>query len=627
MAGYMLVRDETQGIVLALAQRVLDVGLVFALPALWLPCADRVLARLGEPFPSAAGRSITLVALSLAALALAITFLGAIGFLSAGAIASVSLLPAFLGARAWPRVGHTLGAGLRSVGPELRSFPGFLTLLVLGLGLLMTLTPSVSQDALHYHLAVPQVWLQAGFFDEVPGNVYSRFPMNAEMWFLGGLALRGEMAAKCFHWLLAVLCCVQVGRTARRLAPGNLGAWSALVFITVPTVFRVSTWAYVELAGVLFLLLAWELLDRQRRVTVGEFILFGFCLGFACGTKYTLLAPAAVLFIWGLLRLSQVSWKSVLGCVAAGLFAGGYWYFRNLFELGNPLYPFLYSWFGGPGWDSTRAQLFMASLQEWGQVGWNLPFALTFDATFASVSRFDGIVGPAFLLAVPFLIVAAVRFRRVRPTFAFTVMLLVLWVTTTRQIRFLVPALAFGAALFPAGWQALAGTSARGIARSLVAAAAVVSLSTHLILFAQLNPLPFVCGLESVDRFRERSLPGGDYAVFRSLEHWVGKDGKVLLGACGNPLFLCTSEVHADSVIENHTLRQLFQDSPSPRATLKRFRDRGFTHLLFRFPLVFGDQSDLTYEEQRRLQAFLNRYMNLAFQRDQTLLYELKEGV
>lgn len=625
LASYLLLRPDTRLVVSALGSSLLHLAIPLALTAAMLPASHALLTRCVPA--TSADRRFWLGPLSLSLQVLFITLLGLAHCLSVEAICVGNLGAALAGFRIWPRVAQDFRRGMASLSPALKSGPGVVCVLVMAASLFMTLTPSVSQDALHYHLAVPQAWLDAGSFAEVPGNVYSRFPMNTELLFLSGLALRGEIAAKVFHWILFGFAALSLGRLTSRFATVRAGTWAALIFVSVPTAFRVATWAYVEHAGILFLVLACDVLsDRRSDGRLRRVALAGFFAGAACGTKYTYLLPAVFLFGFAVWQAFGVRVRALALGAGAGFIGGGFWYLRNLIELGNPVFPFLYSWFGGTGWDQERASLFEGSLREWGTAGWALPWHVTFDATFASVSGFDGVVGPVFFLGLPLICFAIARRCQVRPLAGLGLVLWVGWCATTLQIRFLTPALALTAVLIAVGWDTLTEPRLRRATQAVLGAAVAICLLSPVLLFARLNPIPYVVGTESADHFRDRNLPGGDYLVFRGLERWVPADGKVLLAAGGSPVFLCAPPVHADSVIENYTLRSVLRPGGTPRDVQRRLAQAGFTHLLFSFPLVFGEASDLEAAERKLLMLFLNQHTDLIFERAQTFLYALRPG-
>jgi hypothetical protein len=109
----------------------------------------------------------------------------------------------------------------------------------------------IEYDVLEYHAGVPAAWLQADRIVALPHNIYSYFPMAAEMLYLFAMSLVGEAATgaalgkllvgSCTVWTaLAILC------AGRRLFSLRAGLVAAALYLTVPTVFRVSADGLVE---------------------------------------------------------------------------------------------------------------------------------------------------------------------------------------------------------------------------------------------------------------------------------------------------------------------------------------------------------------------------------------------
>ncbi|MGE3166898.1 MAG: hypothetical protein AB7O52_18490 [Planctomycetota bacterium] len=627
VASYVALRGDARPIAAALWSRSLDVSVPLLAVGSCIPLARLCLSRL-VPSLHPLDRALFLGPVAIGLLISLTTALGALHGLTPTTLVVVLAALGALGLRSWPAVLDELRSAARqtcttSTCSDLSCRgPGLVLGAIAGCALIMTCTPAVSQDALHYHLAVPRAWLATATLCDVPGNIYARFPMNAETLFAVGLALRGEISAKVFHWLGFVFTSLAVWRLGARFASPRLAGWAALAFASVPTAFRVATWAYVEHFGILFLVLSWLVISSGCGRSVRGVALAGWLAGLACGVKYTFVPPAIFLGVWAIARLPAPRWQGLVAGVAAGVLGGGFWYFRNLIELGNPVFPFLYTWLGGPGWDLDRAQSFARALAEWGALDWDLPLALTYRATFASIEGFDGIVGPTFLLAVPIMGLALARNPACRPTGLFALVLGVTWLLSTHQIRFLLPALAVGSALIPAGL-AMLSERARASAKMLLGAAVGASLLAPVLLFVQLSPLSYVVGAEGRDAFCDRNLPGGDYVLFRGLDRWVPADGRVLLAGGGSPTFLCSRPVYADSVVENHSLREMLVQGRTPQGVADRLRAAGFTHLLFRFPLVFGEAADLDAEEQRLLMKVLNEHAHRVVALQETMLYAL----
>jgi len=509
-----------------------------------------------------------------------------------------------------------------------------------GMTLLVGLAPVTSQDALVYHLAVPAKHIEAGRLVWIDGNFFSAFPQNVEMLFTWGLLLRDDSLAQWFHWLLGAGAGLAVSGLARRIRSGAPRLLAAALFGTIPTVMLIAGWAYVDLGVVLFatlstsLFLCWLEEPAMRWATVSAAF-----AGAAAGCKYTggfqgILVAAGVLLVLLLRRepLRRALLQSALAAGVVGLVACPWW-IRNSIEAGNPLYPFAFGIFGGRSWDAERAQVLSQFLAQWGGQGglWealSLPWRLTFSARFFSEDSFDGMVGAAFFMGAPLVVLTFLRgSMALRAGCAFALAHALFWVQTTQQVRFLLPALATGAALISASLPPpeRQGTGVRVLRAGMLLActANVVLASLH---FAHHNPLPVVLGLEPRGSYLRREIPCGDYPVFEAIERTLPPDSYILLGSTGNPGFLVKRRYYADALFENRTLGAILAEAADGAAAHAALRERGFTHLLFRLENVLdgdGNRSDIPLDDQRKLMDLLNAHARLVSAAGGTYLYEL----
>ncbi|RMG36726.1 MAG: phospholipid carrier-dependent glycosyltransferase [Planctomycetota bacterium] len=301
---------------------------------------------------------------------------------------------------AGPRVVLTysaLGRGLL-VGAAL----SFVALMVLGAAL-----PPVDFDVKEYHLQGPKEFWQNGRITMLPHNVYTSFPFLTEMLSLAAMVVRGDwfrgaLAGKLVLASFGPLTALGLYAFGRRLFSPGVGWLAALVHLSTPWIYRISIIAYAE-GGLTFYLFAtlaclmWMEAEPAARSGRGGPLLLGFLAGSAMACKYpaavTVVIPA---FAWLSVRVlrgagpadsqettaadpgthtgrsaadathssdhseqSPSSHPSVWHAVAraGGLFvlggalAVGPWLVKNWQETGNPVYPLLYSVFGGVDWD------------------------------------------------------------------------------------------------------------------------------------------------------------------------------------------------------------------------------------------------------------------------------------
>ncbi len=534
---------------------------------------------------------------------------------------------------------HAMGERIKALRGHGSPFAIAIVALVGLMTALESLTPATSQDALVYHLALPDLYIRAGGITHIPDNFFASFPQNVEMLFVPALLFEGSDLTGFCHWFLGVGAVAAVGALAR-VAGGGGGLVAAAMFATVPTVALVATWAYVDLGAVLFQVLSVLCFLRWWRTgATGWLVLCGVHTGLAAGCKYT---GGAIGVLLALAVLIEGGWRHrrlIESMVSIGLLAGvslavaGPWFVKNLIYTGNPVHPFLHAVFGGREWDSMRAYMLSEFLGSWGEPGGGLkeiltlPLRLTFGAEFFSIERFDGLIGPAFLLALPLGLTGLRRSPSLRLVLLVAVGFAVFWLLTTRQIRFLLPSLACVAAILGASHAMLAPGAARTVVTVALWGALAFNtmvISTH---FAAHNPIPVVMGFEPEERFLEREIPGGDYALFVHIDRKLPRDARILFAASGNPGYLCRRDYHVDPIFENRTLKEILRIGETADGVLAEFRRRGYTHLLFRGDLVFDPsekRSDVPLRRQLVLQIFLNRHCRLEANVNGTLLYAVR---
>ncbi len=647
----------------------------------WLLGA-RVLRRLSDPAKGPLAnlddfdRSLVEIGLGIAIVMLTMFALGALGLYSTGAAFAVLLVP-FL---ATPGTYRSI---LRAVRTRVRrrsdsngwSFCWLLVLAVGVMSLLQSLTPAKSQDALVYHLAVPARYVATGGIEFIPSNFFASFPQNVDMLFTLGLLLEGDVLAKWYHWMLSALATlgvVAVARTAigavARTAIGavrgrdeeqregqrpgrvpGLSGLAAVLFATIPTAALISTWAYVDLGVVFFTMLSTLLFVKFWNAQHGKkltglrhsstlfLVLAGVFAGIVAGIKYTGGAQIVFLVAGTLVvgfsekRSWSLSFKQafVVGGIASLVVAP--WLVKNAVLTGNPLHPFAYSIFGGRDWDVSRAYILSYSLKEWGGVQsvgdmLRLPWDVTVNGEFFSQRYFDGVIGGAFLIGLPLLIVGLRASREFRLLFCFAALYVLVWVGTTHQIRFLLPALGFGAALLAASVALLEVDWHRKLASRMFQFSAAINVLIISVHFASHNPLPVVLGLESRHAYLARELAGGDYPVFHFIDEKLPEDSRILFGSCGNPGFLCKRDYHADAFFENRTLTRYLGESKTSDRFHERLRSEGFTHILFRAENVFdpeGRKSEIPPESQALLGDYLMKHARSLISVQGTFLFEL----
>ena len=541
-------------------------------------------------------------------------------------------------------------AGLRSIGREVRETAAPATapprgafetcaLLLLGLSLAMSLVlslaPETGKDALIYHLTVPKQYLKSGGFRFLPGNIFSNSPLHPEMLYLLALFLRGEVLAKLLHFGALGGVLLGMWSFSRRHLPENAFPFTALLlFAAIPTVFAVSRTAYTDLFVVLYSLAAVHAFLNWAEKGDAGWLAFSGCLcGLAVSTKYTaLLLPflGVLGVLWGSRRRGDAdrqAMRSLALYAVPFVLAGSPFYLKNLVLTGNPFYPFLYGLFGGKGWEPGQAQLYDAFVEHLGMGrGWLdhllLPWNLSVRAEMDS-PRFDGILGPVFLLALPFLALARRPSVPLKCGLVFSLSWFLFWASSAQQMRYLMP-------VFPFLALAAAAALSSGRARSPLAFGVLVAFIAggiafdgyHAVrLFRKIRPLGVIAGVESRDQHLARVVPIS--TMYRHANLHLPPRSKIFLVYMRNYTYLCETECYSDSMFESYTIQRILSASGSSLEVARALRADGFTHLMYDSRFVFGELSQFLPEEVERFRRFQEERLALLHEEGKLRLYRI----
>lgn len=323
----------------------------------------RVLGWLGAPSAAAssAERGVLGVALGAGALQLVPLALGAVGMLSVLTCRiAVGLLVIVL-ARDMLSVGRRVWRTLRSeaAGGVLRERWVRIWLLALAPAVLVAfvraLTPTLDADGLTYHLTAPKRWLESGWLHYLPTYVPTHTPMGADMLFVLGLPMAGDIAAKVTHFGLGIFAAIATYQVAARLSSPAAGIVAASLLLVGPSHLTTLLGnAYTE--GAICLALAATLLAcvlwLQERHDAWLNIA-GLFVGIAVSFKLTAVLFAVALVALVVLNalmgeagagepLARRASRGLRSCLRLSLFIAipvVPWLIRSTVVTGNPIFP------------------------------------------------------------------------------------------------------------------------------------------------------------------------------------------------------------------------------------------------------------------------------------------------
>ncbi|MBI5244836.1 MAG: hypothetical protein HY922_14295 [Elusimicrobia bacterium] len=509
-----------------------------------------------------------------------------------------------------------------------RPFAVLAVLLPLGLAYLACFAPPHHYDALVYHLALPAAYIREGRILPVEHLVYTHFPQNGEMLYTLALLLGSDTLAQLFTWLGAFLSVWWIFEMGKREAPVSAVMLACALVSTHAGILLLASTAYVECIAMLWItasaLSFFRWLETSKEApSRGWLALAGVFAGLGLGTKYY--AGICPMIFGAFLLLRWAAWAggesqeeggvaSRLGrrsdffvyAFAAGL-AGSPWLLKNLYTVGNPVFPFLYQWLParGVGWAAGTAGRYFDMLTEYGHTGGTAREFLRFIFTAAvGSSRYGGgadVLGSLgwslIFAAFPAAVWAALRNRYLRWILFYCLCHWAVWFGTRVVLRFLIVIVPLAALPTACGlhqlWLALgprdfgpgippvhapAERAGRALLLGAAAAAVAVNLGLFLYVHAIFDSLPVVIGLQSRREYLSRKLDY--YTCARFAAERLGQNDRILV--VGEQRGYYVEQPHtATSVMSPNRFVLAANESADAEGLARRMKAEGLLVLLY----------------------------------------------
>ncbi|MFH1038213.1 MAG: glycosyltransferase family 39 protein [PVC group bacterium] len=508
-------------------------------------------------------------------------------------------------------------------------------LFVFILNIIASLTPPYAGDALGYHLPSIREYLFTHQLVRLEGNVLANQPAGIDMLYVIGFAGGGVFYPKLLHCVFGVLVTTGLYFIGLRYFGRPAAALGALIFYTIPSVALISSWEYIDLGLSFWLVLAVCCYPRWRSDgNIKGLVLVSVFSGLVMSAKYTGLIFSSILFLlavgeWFISRENQKSLRWILLAALGSMILALPWYLKNLIFTGNPFYPFLYSFFGGTGWDAIRAADYRTILLRYGMgkspvdyllLPWNLSARASY-----TYYGFDGVIGPVFLLFLPLMIFTGKKSRWFKFLGYYCLVYFCTWALFSQQIRILVPIIPFASLLAAATIAALWGKYTlllRGCLSLALAGVLIFNLDSIYSSWRILDPWPVVSGRESKEAFLSRRVY--NYPAVRFINENLSDDARVMFVYGGNAWYYCRREIVVDSIFQEHTLGKIINNSDSLSGVIDGLRDKGITHILINTQLTeTGLYSVLPPDKQYLLTDFFRKGINPLFRDGPNLVCEI----
>ncbi|OGR86508.1 MAG: hypothetical protein A3A86_04020 [Elusimicrobia bacterium RIFCSPLOWO2_01_FULL_60_11] len=486
----------------------------------------------------------------------------------------------------------------------------------LAMSLMMTFVPDLFYDALVYHLAVPNLFLQENGLARVQG-VLSKSPMIWHMLYLYGLGLSDEILPKLIHWSTGLLIILGMGTLSKRSGLPRAGMPAGLFFISIPMV-QMNIWTCgVDIGGCLYAFLALyavlaylqaqdapavaEGRESPERGWVAVSALFS---GFAYGSKYQggMIGISAslifVLYFALYARDARRFLRTALPFTAVLILAVLPWLAKNVWDTGNPVFPFLTDLFERWGTqtyhaDPEQLKNFIAENRRFLTDSWpqhlRLPWLLTFSDSNQSSLSFPG---PLLLAFLPFCLLVYPKFRQkwMQAAGVFILAFFTFSFVSTHLTRYHLmgyPILCF---VYAAGFTVLLENKNALMKILSVALLSVMLLGNLqvglLVIENSYRPWDVWVGNETREAYRMYTHPGlnpnPSNSIFRWMEKNLPKKSRILIIGESKAFDLKLPYVYSD-VFGRNAIVTWTEESRSPEELHAKIQAAGVTHIFINF--------------------------------------------
>ncbi|MBI2664075.1 glycosyltransferase family 39 protein [Candidatus Woesearchaeota archaeon] len=386
------------------------------------------------------------------------------------------------------------------------------------LNIIAALAPVHSSDAIAHHVALPKIYAEQHRITSIPDIIPSNYPMAVNMLFLDGYLLAGGILSELIAAYIGILSALAIYYFCARYFSRRTGIIAAAIFYTLPIFSLYNVRGFVDIGTGLFAFLAIYAFFMWNETKERQIVLLSAVFaGFAASTKTSAVVVPAVaggLFACSYLRRKRISMDLALfGAVALAIMLP--WIIRAYASTGNPVYPLLYSVFGGTHLNPVLAQFWIDTLSTAG-FGKSAPdfLALPWNVTMHSSAFKESTgIGPAFLAYIPVLLLMKGVDRKIFVVLLTAAAFIITWFLTAQLLRYIF--VVFALLAIVSGY-ALSGM----LKEKWLKAAGIVSFAAILLIHAGMwagtnsDEVGAAIGLQSEDEFLRQKVSNYEILKF-----------------------------------------------------------------------------------------------------------------
>ena len=452
--------------------------------------------------------------------------------------------------------------------------------------------PSTYYDTLVYHLGIPNLYLQNSGFIAAPQLLYSNMSIYYELSLIPAVFC-GLQVPRIFHFLLGAIFFLSIVDFSANTLKVTKRTILLLVITSLPITLFLLTTIKSDLISALFIFAAIKAYYDKR------YSMSALSWGFSIGIK-SFSGLALIIFLL-LMVIKNRGFK-----LKRHLIMGGIIFLvllpltvKNLILCGNPFFPFFSHIFTSESWNPVRYGMVR---QEVGTQYHSMTDFLTLPVRISfNINGAGGVVGPIFLIFLPFLI----RMKRLAGKYIlfFALLLLVIGPFFGEAVRYIYVVFPLLSIFATISFERMN----RKLLKIIFTIVVFINFTLGLGILESINGARLIYfNKYTPDKYIARSFP--TYKAFVTVNHMDDPGTKVLLGGEARGFYLSkpymTSSAHDYSIFKKY-----LNNSDSVMEFIKNIRSDGYTIIIFNlaeFQRLQG-YNRLTGEEEKKLSEYLKR--------------------
>jgi hypothetical protein len=505
--------------------------------------------------------------------------------------------------------------------------------------LILVIVPTMTYDAMVYHLAVPAKYIQAHCIHYIPYICFSNYSMNMEMLFTIGLLLGNDTLPKFIHLMFGLLSGAGIFCLSKRHFGQETAWFSLLTFFSIPLACFIMVQPFNDLGLVFYEIMAVYAFVNWTTTNKKPWLLMcALMCGFAIGVKYTGGICAIILLagvVWEGIR-SRLRFRSMAINISLlsiiPFILNLPWFIRSLVYTGNPVYPMLYPLFSSINWNDFNHIRYVHEMTVgYGpQVAWYLkPFVSIYQLSLDWKGKGVAIC-PIFLLLLPGIILIRKMPIIFKLLSVYCLLFFFIWLFTSPVDRFLLPCM--GILSIITGYIASSFLLQNKLQRFLIITIIISCClwnTYHLCRTIWANSY-WKCIHKAAGQqlLKEQSPISDYYSTVTYINNNLPIDSKILfIGETRS--YYCQNKVLVNSHLDTTIIVEVIQKSRDEYDVYKRLKQEGITHILYnqtgadwlsqKFDYFHWDNKS----QQEIYQRFMTKHLIPIYQKKGVVLFRI----